>query len=73
MTQLEAIIEKIEGGGAGLEESLKEYERGVKLLSHCQRVLAVAEQRLEELKAAPNADEGDDDSGPDARNDEIPF
>lgn len=73
MAQLEAIIDKIEGGGAGLEESLKEYERGVQLLGHCQKVLAVAEQRLEELKAGRNADEGEDDPGPVARKDDLPF
>lgn len=86
MVQLESIIEKIEGGGVGLEESLKEYERGVQLLSHCQRVLATAEQRLEELKAErggatpasqPEADDSDDlgqdDSPPGSRRDDLPF
>ncbi|MFZ4574150.1 MAG: exodeoxyribonuclease VII small subunit [Phycisphaerales bacterium] len=84
MAQLEAIIERIESGGAGLEESLREYERGVHLLGHCQKVLAVAEQRLDELKAdrppaqpAPgtrdDSDEGEDDSTPRTARDDLPF
>lgn len=49
--QLEAIIERIEGGEVGLEESLKAYEQGMRLHSHCVSVLKQAELRLDELKA----------------------
>lgn len=47
--QLEQIIERIESGSIGLEQSLKEYERGVLLRDHCREILARTEQRVAEL------------------------
>lgn len=47
--QLEQIIERIESGQAGLEQSITEYERGVALIKRCRQVLDRAEQRVEEL------------------------
>ena len=49
LERLEAIVERIETGEAGLEESLADYERGVALIARCRKVLDVAEQRLDEL------------------------
>lgn len=49
MTSVEEIIEAIETGEIGLEKSLSEYERGVKLIVRCREVLATAEQRIEML------------------------
>lgn len=49
MTQLESLIERIESGEVGLEESIAAYERGVRLIQRCKGVLAVSEQRVEEL------------------------
>ncbi len=39
LTELEQMIERIESGSVGLEESLTEYERGVKLFHHCRTIL----------------------------------
>lgn len=47
--QLESIIEGIESGEVGLESSLEQYERGMKLIRHCRGVLDRAEQRIETL------------------------
>lgn len=47
--QLEQIIDRIEGGQIGLEQSLVEYERGVALREHCRTILAKAEQRVTEI------------------------
>ncbi|MBN8645612.1 MAG: exodeoxyribonuclease VII small subunit [Planctomycetes bacterium] len=49
IAELEAIIDRIESGEAGLEESVKAYERGVALQNHCKAILARAEQRVTEL------------------------
>lgn len=49
LSQLESIIERIEAGEIGLEQSLLEYERGVALLKRCREVLTRAEQRVQEL------------------------
>jgi len=49
--QLEAITERIESGQVGLEESLKQYEQGMKLIGRCRGILDTAEQRIVELTA----------------------
>ncbi len=49
MDELESIVQRIERGEIGLEESLAQYERGVKLINRCKEVLSQAEQRVEEL------------------------
>lgn len=49
LAQLEAVIERIESGQVGLEESISAYERGVRLIQRCKGVLSVSEQRVEEL------------------------
>jgi exodeoxyribonuclease VII small subunit len=47
--ELEALIEKIEGGEVGLEESMLAYERGLALLTHCKTILDQAEQKFTNL------------------------
>ena len=49
--ELESIIEAIEQGEVGLEESLAKYRRGASLLSRCRSILKRAEQDLEQLGA----------------------
>ncbi|ORU94121.1 MAG: exodeoxyribonuclease VII small subunit [Cycloclasticus sp. symbiont of Poecilosclerida sp. N] len=46
---LESLVERMEGGDLTLEESLKEFEQGIKLVQSCQKSLAEAEQRVEIL------------------------
>ena len=47
--QLEAILDEIESGDVPLEQCLKHYEQGVKLVKHCQAVLDQAQQRIADL------------------------
>lgn len=61
--RVEAIIERIESGEAGLEQSIAEYERGVGLLKRCREILENAEQRIEKLAADGTAQP---DDSPDA-------
>lgn len=51
--QLEALIDQIESGEIGLEESLKRYEQGSALIKRCRTILDGAQQRIAELTAAP--------------------
>jgi exodeoxyribonuclease VII small subunit len=51
--QLEQLIEQIESGELGLEESLTQYERGMALIDRCRQVLSSAEQRIAELTVTP--------------------
>lgn len=47
--ELESLIERIEGGDVGLEESMAAYERGLALLNHCKAILDKAEQKFTDL------------------------
>lgn len=57
--ELETLIDRIESGEIGLEDSISAYERGVALLSRCRSALEQAEQRIETLDAARLGDAGD--------------
>jgi exodeoxyribonuclease VII small subunit len=46
---LEGVVRVLEEGDIGLDESLEQYERGVKLLRQCYEVLQKAERRIELL------------------------
>jgi exodeoxyribonuclease VII small subunit len=49
LTELEAIVAKLEGGDLPLEESLDLFEKGIKLSRECRERLAKAERRIEIL------------------------
>jgi exodeoxyribonuclease VII small subunit len=49
LAEVEAIIERIETGQSGLERSIGEYEKGVRLLARCRAMLKDAEQRIEDV------------------------
>ena len=49
MVDLEELVAKIETGNLSLEESLKEFEQGIKLSRICQKALTDAEQRVKIL------------------------
>ena len=49
LQQLEKIVGKMEAGDLGLEESLDQFEQGIKLAKSCQDRLANAELRVEQL------------------------
>ena len=49
--ELESIIERIEQGQIGLEESLQQYQRGAALLKRCRGILDTAEQQIKKLTA----------------------
>lgn len=50
MTELEAIVERMEGGELTLEESLAAHKRGLELSRYCQTVLAKAQQQVRILE-----------------------
>jgi len=49
LSELEAIVEKLEKGAAPLDESIKIYARGEALKTHCDRLLKDAEMRVEKI------------------------
>jgi exodeoxyribonuclease VII small subunit len=50
--QLQVAVRKLESGELSLDESLKQFEEGVKLTRVCQEYLSAAEQRVELLAQA---------------------
>lgn len=50
-SELIQTVERLEAGGAGLEESLALWERGEALARRCEAWLTGARQRLEEVRA----------------------
>jgi len=51
LTELEALVAKLEQGDVPLEEALKTFERGVALTRQCQTSLRNAQQKVEVLLA----------------------
>ena len=53
---LEAIVHALEAGDLPLEEALKRFEEGTRLLRRCESALKAAEQRVEILLAEGRED-----------------
>ncbi|MCF6337014.1 MAG: exodeoxyribonuclease VII small subunit [Gammaproteobacteria bacterium] len=49
LKELEMLVERMENGESSLEDSLKDFERGIELTRSCQTALAEAEQKVEIL------------------------
>ena len=61
LAEVEYLVEELESGKLSLEDALDRYERGVRRLAQCRKLLEGAERRVEilrktmsgELKAEP--------------------
>jgi exodeoxyribonuclease VII small subunit len=51
-TELATVVERLETGGASLEDSLALWERGEKLADICQHWLDGARERIDAARAA---------------------
>lgn len=49
LAELEQLVARMEQGDLTLEESLKQFERGIALARSCQQALAEAEQKVKIL------------------------
>jgi exodeoxyribonuclease VII small subunit len=49
LEELEQLVERMERGDISLEESLKDFERGIELTRSCQEALRTAEQKVQIL------------------------
>jgi len=49
LEELEQLVERMERGDTPLEESLKDFERGIELTRTCQESLRSAEQKVQIL------------------------
>jgi exodeoxyribonuclease VII small subunit len=59
LTELEAIVERMEKGELTLEQSLAQFERGVTLARQCQEALKQAEQKVEMLASRGGTDQAE--------------
>ena len=72
LAELREIVRRMEQGEQTLEQTLKDFERGMALSEQCRRRLDVAQQRVEKLvekhgeeQLQPLDDNDDDDEGND--------
>ena len=49
LTELDKLVEQMESGQPSIEESLKLFEKGVMLTKSCQKALAEAELKVQQL------------------------
>lgn len=49
LTEISGLIEKMERGDLTLEQSLAQFERGITLIKHAQKILQDAEQKVQIL------------------------
>ena len=55
LSKLEKIVEQIESGQIGLEESIARYEEGIRLIKQCRSILDAAEKKIQLLSKAEGA------------------
>ena len=49
LAKLESIVDALEDNDVSLEESVKKFEEGIKLVKHCQKQLKEAELKVNKL------------------------
>lgn len=62
MEKLDKIVERLESEKTGLEEAMKLYEEGARLVKTCEKKLSEAEAKLE--KILPGGSDDKPDVGP---------
>jgi exodeoxyribonuclease VII small subunit len=55
MKRIEEIVTALEAGGTSLDETLKMFEEGAKLLKECQQELEQAEKRIDGIRLDDSA------------------
>lgn len=50
MARLEKIVEAIEQGKVGLEESIERFSEGMELIGQCRSILSEAELKIQKLQ-----------------------
>lgn len=57
LAELEQLVERMEQGELSLEQSLKDFERGIALTRACQGALKEAEQKVQILTSQSGQEE----------------
>lgn len=56
LNELEKIATKLENGDIGLDEAIKEFEKGIKLSKECSQKLDEAERKINILVQSENGE-----------------
>ena len=56
LAELEKIASKLEGGDLGLDEAIKEFEKGIKISKECSEKLDQAEKKINILVQGENGE-----------------
>jgi exodeoxyribonuclease VII small subunit len=77
MSRLENLVSRLERGDLSLEDSIRAFEEGIKLVKECSSVLGEAEKRIQQLTeegaktmGGPDEVTGNEEARGD---DELPF
>ena len=54
MSELDAVVGKLDRGEVPLDESIALYQRGAALKSHCEAKLKEAEEKVEKITTGPD-------------------
>ncbi|MDD6762120.1 MAG: exodeoxyribonuclease VII small subunit [Clostridiales bacterium] len=63
MAELEEVVAQLETGDISLDDSLKLFEKGIKLAKSCQKKLDEAERRVKILTADAEGEMTEEDFG----------
>lgn len=63
MAELEEVVAKLESGDVTLDDSLKLFEKGIKLAKSCQSKLDEAEKKVKILTVGENGSMKEEDFG----------
>ena len=73
MKRLEELVHKMEGGDLSLDESIRSFEEGIKLVKQCTAVLGEAEKRIQRITEQGVAMDTSTGTGEARGDDELPF
>lgn len=68
--QLQNILEKMNSGSLSLQDSIEYFEKGEKLMRHCETLLKAAEQKIDEIAKGSG---GETQLNPDQTPKTVPF
>jgi exodeoxyribonuclease VII small subunit len=71
--ELTDIVGKIEQGEIPLQDSLKQYEKGMALIKHCKDILQKAEKRIEKISEAEPKTQEEPETKTQQEAEDIPF
>jgi len=56
LAELDKIVSAIDEGKVGLEESIAQYEKGMKLIQYCRSILDRSETKVQQLQLDPDGE-----------------